>query len=161
MEVPSLVLPARALADVRRWAQQAYPAEGCGLLVGPWPGAAVAVEVRRVVSTPNLAPPGALDRFEVDPAAHLATQREARAEGLDVIGVWHSHPDHPARPSARDAAAALAGWSYLIVAVEAGVDREAASFRFDGQVFGEQRIVSDPLRPARGGAGAPPPPPRG
>jgi proteasome lid subunit RPN8/RPN11 len=59
-----------------------------------------------------------------------------------VIGVWHTHPDHPARPSETDRAAAWAGWSYLILSVTARGVADVKSFRLHGEAFVEEEISS-------------------
>ena len=115
------------LEAIRGWAREAYPVEGCGLLIGRQ---GAAVEVVRAVAARNVR--GEPDRYEVDPLDHLAAHRSARAEGLDVVGVWHSHPDSAPRPSETDRATAWEGWSYLIVAVGSEGAGEARSWRLDG-----------------------------
>jgi proteasome lid subunit RPN8/RPN11 len=139
-----LLLPAHARADLERWVRAGYPDETCGLLVG--------VEqhglrrVRRAVQARNLAVACARDRYELDPLDHLAADREARQQGLLLVGVWHSHPDHPATPSEVDRAAASEGWSYVILSVGAGGVRALRSWRLSGGGFQEEevRTTSDP-----------------
>jgi proteasome lid subunit RPN8/RPN11 len=100
-------------------AEDAYPAECCGLLVGT--AGARAWRVRRVVPSRNLAPAHRRDRFEVDPALHLKLQRELRGTGAGIVGIYHSHPDGQPAPSATDLESA---WEpdlvWLIAAVCAG-----------------------------------------
>lgn len=88
----------------------------------------------------NLDTARARDRYELDPADHLAAEELARSAGLDVIGIWHSHPDHPAVPSESDQAQAWHGWSYLIVSVAAGTVRELRSWRLAGPSFEEEEL---------------------
>jgi proteasome lid subunit RPN8/RPN11 len=76
----------------------------------------------------------------VDPADHLAAWKAAEAEGLDVVGAWHSHPDQPAVPSATDRAEASAGLSYLIVAVSASGAGELRSWRLVDDAFEEEPL---------------------
>jgi proteasome lid subunit RPN8/RPN11 len=90
----------------------------------------------------NLDTARARDRFDLDPADHLAAEELARAVGLEVVGVWHSHPDHPAVPSEADRAQAWRGWSYPIVSVTAGRARELRSWRLAGQGFVEEELRS-------------------
>ncbi len=138
---PTLQIPAAVLADVRRWARAELPREACGLLVGPAPGPRPgpgSTVVRRAVRARNANVERACDRYEVEPADHLAAWKAARADGLEIVGVWHSHPAQPARPSATDREAAWEGWSYLIVAFDP--DEEARSWRLDGGDFVEERI---------------------
>ncbi len=92
-------------ADLRKIvdaAETAYPEEACGLLVGSVRGngeitVAAVHPARNVAAEPR-------HRFEVDPALHLALQRNSRADGTRVVGLFHSHPDHSAQPSATDLA---------------------------------------------------------
>lgn len=121
---------------LRRAARAAYPREACGLLLGRRRG--TLARVARATVARNLA--GKPDRFEVHPEDHLAAELAARAAGLELVGVWHSHPDRAPRPSRRDAAAALAGWSYAIVSVEDGRDAALASFFFDGACFAAESL---------------------
>jgi proteasome lid subunit RPN8/RPN11 len=69
----------------------------------------------------------------------------ARASRLDVVGIWHSHPDHPARPSATDERAAWEGWSYLIAGVGRAGLTDLRSWRLSGREFVEEplRVVGD------------------
>ena len=100
-------------AELRRLASEAYPSEGCGVLVGA-AGAEGGVSVRSVSAGRNLSTRGR-DRYELDPLAIVRAERVARAEGLDVVGFWHSHPDHPAAPSRLDTERAWADYVYVIV----------------------------------------------
>jgi proteasome lid subunit RPN8/RPN11 len=85
--------------------------------------------------------PNARDRYEIDPADHLAAEDEARALGLEVVGVWHSHPDHPALPSETDRQRAWPGWSYVIVAVAEGQSVGLRSWRLQGERFAEEQVL--------------------
>ena len=69
--------------------------------------------VERALWAPNLATEP--DRFELDPGAQLRAERIAGETGLELLGVWHSHPRGDARASARDRAGAWSPWWYLIV----------------------------------------------
>ncbi|MGH8508908.1 MAG: Mov34/MPN/PAD-1 family protein, partial [Gammaproteobacteria bacterium] len=70
-----------------------------------------------------------------------AADRDARARGLEIVGVWHSHPDHPAEPSETDRAAAWEGWSYLIVSVARDGINAIRSWRRDAGQFYEEDVV--------------------
>jgi proteasome lid subunit RPN8/RPN11 len=100
-----------AEAELRRLAAAAYPSEGCGVLVGSFGDA---VSVRSVSGAANLSSRGR-DRYELDPLAIVRAERESREAGLDVVGFWHSHPDHPAAPSRLDTERAWADYLYVIV----------------------------------------------
>ncbi len=129
LEVPSAVL-----AGLHAAARGAWPAECCGLLVGVRGEAGGTCRVHRAVASPNVAPDdgahGSHDRFEIEPVVLLATQRAARAEGLAVIGHYHSHPDAPAAPSPTDLAHAFyAEHVWLIVSVDAGGHTAATAWQ--------------------------------
>jgi proteasome lid subunit RPN8/RPN11 len=102
-------------------AEAVYPYEGCGILVGQ-PGEVA--EVTEVRQAQNLRGPEdrARDRYLMDPAAIMTAQREADDIGLDIVGFWHSHPDHPSRPSQYDIdhAGRWPGYVFVIVSVQQG-----------------------------------------
>lgn len=135
-----LRLPENMARHLRRWAALEYPNEACGLLVGR--ADARAVEVCSTLRARNVCTQDAGARFAIDPDSLLAADDAARREGLDVVGVWHTHPDQPARPTERDRRGAWPGWSYLIISVgREGVD-ELRSWRLAGQDFVEERLES-------------------
>src|SRR6476661_104539 len=82
-------------------------------------------EVRRAR---NIVVERARDRYEIDPRDHIRIQREADAAGLDIVGYYHSHPDHPAQASRFDTERAWAGYVYVIVSVEKGKPVDANAF---------------------------------
>jgi proteasome lid subunit RPN8/RPN11 len=123
-----------ALEAVRAHGAEGYPREICGILLGP-PGKGRVTEVRRagnIIGRPDSRWPWtserARDRYEMDPADQIRVQREADAAGLDVVGYYHSHPDHPAKASKFDEEQAWAGYVYLIVAIEQGIPVDANAF---------------------------------
>jgi proteasome lid subunit RPN8/RPN11 len=150
-----LRLPAALAGELAAAVETGYPVEVCGLLLGAVDGAST--EVAAIRGAGNLARERARDRYELDPSDLLAAELEARRRGLDVVGVWHSHPDHPAVPSAPDLAAAWEGWSYVIVPVAAGRAGAPRSWRLeknsggasgrstDGSRFVEEAVVVDEL----------------
>ena len=95
------------------WARGAAPREACGLLLGqPGRGGEPDV-VARALWSRNLAP--RLDRFDLHPEDQLLAERLARADALEVLGVWHTHPAGGPEPSRRDREQALGGWWYLVL----------------------------------------------
>ena len=71
------------------------------------------------------------NRFLIDPLEQLRVEKDARARGLDVLGYYHSHPDHPARPSNYDREHAWPWYSYVIVSVQRGEPRGFDLLGFD------------------------------
>lgn len=103
------------MAAIRAEAKRAYPSEGCGALLGQAEG-----DIREAVPLPNVETDKPRVRFSVSPQDYLAMEDEADARGLRLLGFWHSHPDHPARPSETDRRFAWEGLLTLVIAVENG-----------------------------------------
>lgn len=109
----SLFALAKAAADA------ALPAEACGLLVGRNAGEDLWIE--SLLVTPNRAPRALrARRFRIDPAMHAALQRRLRGTGSEIVGVFHSHPQGPARPSAEDLASAHPECPLMLILSRAG-----------------------------------------
>jgi proteasome lid subunit RPN8/RPN11 len=112
---------------------RALPNEGCGLLVGTREG-----HVREVVASANVADSAKV--YEIDPKVLLHTYRRAEDEGLDVIGVFHSHTHSVAFPSPTDVGQAPdPAWHYLLVSLR-DVPVELRSFRIRGEEVDEEEI---------------------
>ncbi len=106
---------ANALHTMQDIAQAGYPDEICGLLIGLNRGQGW--EVSEVRQVENINKERAADRFQLDPAGYQAIDSELRGSGNEIIGVFHSHPDCPARPSPTDLSNAWEGFVYPIVSV--------------------------------------------
>jgi proteasome lid subunit RPN8/RPN11 len=126
----TLRLPGALADEIRRHGEAAYPAECCGAMVGRAEGGAK--EVLR------LSP--AINRRTDDPHRYLIApddlrqlERAVREAGQEIVGYYHSHPDHPARPSAFDAEHAWPWYSYLIVRVDRGRGADMASWVLDDE----------------------------
>lgn len=104
---------------MRDHAESAYPEECCGVLGGTYDGGGLKA-VQEVVRLPNARGETSRRRYLIDPVAYRRVEGELGAAGLEVIGVYHSHPDAPARPSPFDLAHAWPWLSYVIVSVEHG-----------------------------------------
>lgn len=136
-----LILPASLRNRLEALAQEGYPQEACGLLVGALDDCG-ARRISRVVPVRNVNRQRPHDRYLLDPEDHFRAEEEARRDGLDIIGVWHSHPDRSARASETDRANAWEGWSYLIASVHSGGVSDLRAFCLAGSDFVEQEIVS-------------------
>ncbi|MCU1385797.1 MAG: hypothetical protein JWL71_4494 [Acidobacteria bacterium] len=102
-------------AAIRAHGQETYPHECCGALVGR-DGAVAAI-----VALPNTTDEGPRRRFMVRPSDYQLAERRATELGGELLGFYHSHPDHPARPSQYDLDHAWPTFAYIIVAVASGV----------------------------------------
>lgn len=138
-----LRLTAHQQAILDHWARERYPFEACGLLVGRKVGDAI--EVASVHRARNLERERAHDRYTVSPEDWLGTENGARAEGLEVVGIWHTHPDHPPLPSPTDLEGAWEGYTYLITHVTAHGAQASRAWRIARGAFVEQEIV-EPTR---------------
>ena len=117
----------QAFEAIQAHGAEGYPDEICGLMLGPQTDHLV-TEVRRAR---NIIVDRSRDRYEIDPLDQIRIQREADAAGLDVIGYYHSHPDHPAQASRFDTERAWAGYVYVIVSIEKGKPVDANAFVAD------------------------------
>jgi len=106
-----------ALEQIRSHGEDGYPYEICGVMVGPRGGRGRVTEVHRARNT---VVDRAHDRYEIDPRDLIRIERECDQNGLEIVGYYHSHPDHPAQASATDAQRSWAGPVYLIVAIHKG-----------------------------------------
>jgi proteasome lid subunit RPN8/RPN11 len=122
-----LVLSGADLAAIRSHAARSYPEECCGFLLGQ--AREAATEVAQVMAAQNEREDSRHNRYVIPPESVLAAHKQARAQGLSVVGYYHSHPDHPAEPSEFDREHAWPGLSYLIVAVAGGQPVDARSWR--------------------------------
>ena len=142
----ALKLNQAQIEAIRQHGARDYPSECCGILLGQAEGGLK--QVREVVALKNLRqePEKAhelmpLDsperesernRFLIDPREQLRVEKDARARGLDVLGYYHSHPDHLALPSNYDREHAWPWYSYVILAVEASEPKDLASWVLAG-----------------------------
>lgn len=131
-----LRLAADALAAIRTHGRDTYPHECCGALLGR-DGTVSAVH-----PLPNTTEEGPRRRFLVRPADYRDAERQAADRGADLLGFYHSHPDHPARPSQYDLDHAWPSFSYVIVSVMNGEPGAVTSWRLreDRSGFNEELI---------------------
>jgi proteasome lid subunit RPN8/RPN11 len=131
-----VTLTATVDAAVRAHGREAFPHECCGAMLGK---DGVVEEAFRL---PNTTEEGPRRRFLVRPDDYRTTEQRAREAGLDLLGFYHSHPDHPARPSQYDLDHAWPSLSYVIVSVMAGEDTLLTSWRLkaDRSAFDEEDV---------------------
>lgn len=121
-------------------AEEAYPNECCGVLLGHFDGDINTTTA--AIPCVNARQDSPRNRYSIAPIDLVRIQRQARAEGLDIIGFYHSHPDHPAQWSTTDLEEAhWLGCSYAITSVMEGRAEETRSFRLTGEKqFREEKI---------------------
>lgn len=133
----ALTLGPAVAAAIRRHGAATYPDECCGALIGR----------DGVVTTahplPNTTEEGPRRRFRVRSQDYLDAEKRASAQGAGLLGFYHSHPDHPARPSQYDLDHAWPFFSYVIVSVRAGSPEDMTSWRLreDRSAFDQEDLT--------------------
>jgi len=137
----TIILTRDILNRIEKHAENTYPEEGAGLLIGQVNG-----EIRQVQAVLELTNTSRVEtrrnRYLISPQDLLRGEKEAAARSMDVLGVFHSHPDHPDQPSEFDRQWALPWFSYLITSVNGGKAAGSRSWRLsdDRQRFNEEPI---------------------
>jgi proteasome lid subunit RPN8/RPN11 len=127
-------------STIRDHGRQTYPNECCGALIGR------DGRVIEAFQLPNTTEEGPRRRFLVRPGDYRAAEARASEQGGELLGFYHSHPDHPAQPSQYDLDHAWPFFSYVIVSVRDGRPEEIRSWRLreDRSQFDEES-VTDPI----------------
>jgi proteasome lid subunit RPN8/RPN11 len=122
--------------------RKGYPFEVCGVLLGTGPP----VAVRRAVAVENRETETPRVRYQIAPEDLIRIQREARGQDLDIVGYYHTHPDHPARPSETDRRIAAEGLSdgvvHMVIGVANGRDTVPSAWVFRDR---PQQFEPEPL----------------
>jgi proteasome lid subunit RPN8/RPN11 len=130
--------------QVREHGEETYPHECCGVLLGK--ALENLNEVELAVRAGNTRTDSAHNRYHIAPQELIAIQRQARDRDLDIIGFYHSHPDHPARWSSTDLAEAhWFGCSYVITSVEKGKAQQTNSFLLAGTGEDDKRLEDEEI----------------
>ena len=127
-------LAADAEAEIRRHGTETYPNECCGALIAS--GAAIV----EACPLPNTTAEGPRRRFLIGPNDYRLAEARATARGGTLAGFYHSHPDHPARPSETDLAQAWPNLTYIIVAVRDGQPEDLRFWRLREDRSGFEEI---------------------
>ncbi len=132
-----LKLAQPVLDAIRRHGRQAYPNECCGALIGQED------HVIEALSLPNTTAEGPRQRFLVSPEDYRIAEERAFAAEHELLGFYHSHPDHPARPSQNDLAHAWPFFVYVILAVREGDPADLTAWRLldDRSAFGVVEVT--------------------
>ncbi|MBK7426760.1 MAG: M67 family metallopeptidase [Saprospiraceae bacterium] len=143
IKTSTLQLSASGLEVVRKDAVKAYPDECCGFLFG------TETEGRKItlaVPVTNHKDGDKRRRFEIHPQDYLRAERLAAEIGLDLLGVYHSHPEHPALPSLTDLEMALPYFSYVIVSVKSGKVVDERSWKLNESLgLFEEEFIMQPI----------------
>jgi proteasome lid subunit RPN8/RPN11 len=137
-----IVISDQHLSSISEHCQQAYPNEGCGILLGLSElGSTTVVDVLLTGNAREEADQH--NRYLIPPQSLLEGELQAERRGLEVVGYFHSHPDHPARPSEFDREHAWPWYSYLILSVRGGeaIASRSWQLREDRSGFDEETIV--------------------
>jgi proteasome lid subunit RPN8/RPN11 len=147
-----LALASSVARRIRSHGEETYPHECCGALVGH------GTEVTAIVPLPNTTEEGPRRRFLVRPSDYRLAEQRAGELGGDLLGFYHSHPDHPARPSQYDLDHAWPTFAYIIVAVGTGRAgdmtvwwlKDDRSIFEEGELNGDENSHSDPAAAVHG-----------
>ena len=122
---------------IRAHGQETYPNECCGALIGR------NGVISETLALPNMTDEGPRTRFRVTPNDYRVAEKRATEVGGELLGFYHSHPDHPARPSQYDLDHAWPFFSYVIVSVREGVSGDMTSWRLreDRSAFDEEQLT--------------------
>ena len=128
---------------LRRHGEETYPYECCGVLLGHFAddGSHTVTSTARCGNTRT---DSAHNRYNIDPKELVRIQREGRERNEDIVGFYHSHPDHPARWSQTDFAEAhWLGCSYVITSVEKGKAMTTNSFELSGTDENNKKLIDE------------------
>ena len=146
--VPPVLLPQELARQIEREGVNAFPNECCGMMIGrderDASGQIVRREVERLVIGRNaFATDEQYHRFSIDPFQQMQVERDAEKQGKQLLGFYHSHPDHPARPSEYDREHAWETFSYIIVSIlsRAPADMTCWTLEPGSRTFQQQDIV--------------------
>ena len=137
---------------LRAHGEETYPNECCGVLLGKniagdGNSAAATNHVQQTVRAGNTRTDSAHNRYNIAPQELVKIQRQARGLGLDIVGFYHSHPDHPAQWSPTDLAEAhWLGCSYIITSIEQGKAKTTNSFLLIGTAEDNKRFEDEAIQ---------------
>lgn len=137
----TITIPLKLLSQIHAHGEAAYPEEGAGLLLGTVNG--TEKEVRQLLPMENAREGSArANRYLLNAEDYLQGERMAEELGFEVIGVFHSHPDHPNQPSEFDREWAFPWLSYIITKVQSGNAEGSRSWLLeeDRSCFVEERV---------------------
>lgn len=140
-----LLITEPALTTMQEHAEASYPNECCGFFYGRDEGDQREVTLARKVE--NAKEGDQSNRFRINPRDYQKAEQYALENDLDLLGVYHSHPDHPAEPSEHDRKVAMPYFSYIIISVQNGEAVTTRSWqlneerRFDEEAVALKKIT--------------------
>ncbi len=135
-----LKIKKEVIEEIKRQGEEGYPYEICGFLIGEIDfekNIRTAVEAFQVE---NQNKERANDRFEIAPQDYLKVENYADQKGLMIVGIYHTHPDHPDRPSETDLRFAQPDMSYIILSVKNGKADNWRSWELINGKFQEEQV---------------------
>ena len=147
LKLQSLHVDGAVAREIRRHGEETYPHECCGVLLGHMHmednGARAVTSAIRCGNTRTDSPQ---NRYHIDPKELVRIQRQGRERSEDIVGFYHSHPDHPAHWSQTDLAEAhWIGCSYVITSVEKGKAAVTNSFELTGSDESDKKFVNEKI----------------
>lgn len=135
----AITLDAAVVEAIRAHGRQTYPNECCGALIGR------DGNVVEAFALPNTTEEGPRRRFLVRPSDYRSAEAHATERGAELLGFYHSHPDHPAQPSQYDLDHAWPFFSYVIISVREGEAKDMRSWRLreDRSQFDEEHVTAE------------------
>ena len=135
-----LKIKKEAVEEIKKQGEEGYPYEICGFMLGNIDYQNNIRECTEVYQVENQNKERANDRFEIDPKDYIKVEDYADKKGISIIGIYHSHPDHPDRPSQTDLMFAQPDMSYIIVSVEKGKAVSWKSWELDKDKFKQEEV---------------------
>jgi len=128
-----LIIPRKAIEEIKKQGEEGYPFEICGFLIGKIDFENDKREVVEVFQVENQNKERANDRFEISPKDFLKVENYVSEKKLEIVGIYHTHPDHPNRPSQTDLMFAQPDMSYIILSVKNGKAEDWKSWILDDE----------------------------
>ncbi|MDR2302201.1 MAG: M67 family metallopeptidase [Deltaproteobacteria bacterium] len=134
------------IKEIREHGARAYPYEACGFVLGRFENSGTVRGEKTLEAVNSREAESRRRRFNIEAEEFLEAEKAAQSQGLDILAIYHSHPDHPARPSANDLEKALPFYRYLIVRVANGQAEELTCWLLapDRSTFLKQNLVIAP-----------------
>ncbi len=135
-----LKIPKDLVETIKKQGEEGYPFEICGFILGEINYETDERIAKEVFQVENQNKERANDRFEIDPKDYLKVENYADSEGLQIIGIYHTHPDHPDRPSQTDLMFAQPDMSYIIMSINSGEAGNWRSWELKNDHFEEEKV---------------------